>query len=539
MLAPKALETQRVGPSHMSEKINRIIKSAEKSVKFGDLQKARLSCIQGLEAHPNNPRLQALAIRLSKPQASQHRGNGSQGDNLPHIIVDELQNLANSSEWLLLAKRCLELSDQHSGSAVLFNFLGCAQLQKGYPILAEAAFKKSISNDPAFFAGYTNLGNALVALERFEEAEEVHKTAAKLNPTHAQTQNNLGTLYEALARYEEAYECFKKAASLDPEYATAHYNLAAVNLRFKNFKEGWSKREARWDRKANEEWMPPIQTDKPLWSGCKADRLYVWSEQGVGDEVMFASCFNDLLPKCNSLVVACNSRLLPLFQRSFGQEIEFVDRIQGLPDTQFDCHAPALTATGLVRQDLKDFGSAAFPYLKADPALVESLRNSIAKVSAGRPIIGLSWFSKNKLTGRRRSISLVELVSSLPKEFFLVNLQYGDVKEDLIEVERTLGRSVANFNNIDNWNDIDVFAALIGACDKVVSIDNSTVHFAGALGKECHVLLPFSTDWRWGLQCEERSYWYNSLLLHRQSELNDWGGAIGSLTSALKENSPS
>ena len=121
----------------MSEKINRIIKSAEKSVKFGDLQKARLSCIQGLEAHPNNPRLQALAIRLSKPQVSQHRVNGSQGDNLPRIIVDELQNLANSSEWLLLAKRCLELSDQHSGSAVLFNFFGSVKfiLSHSYALL--------------------------------------------------------------------------------------------------------------------------------------------------------------------------------------------------------------------------------------------------------------------------------------------------------------------------------------------------------------------------------------------------------------------
>lgn len=523
----------------MSVSIDRIIKSAEKSARFGDFQAARVACDKGLESYPSNPRLQALAKRLLTVEVSPRQGNGEPVGILPQAVTEELQNLSDASEWLVLLKRCLELAENFGQSAVLWNYLGCAQLQQGYPLLAEAAFRKAIENDPTFFPSHSNLGNALLSLGRPEESLEAHKTAAELNPVHAQTQNNLGTVYEELARYDEAFDHFSMAASLDPEYATAHYNLAAVNLRFKNFEEGWRKREARWDREVNEEWMPPIQTEKPLWNGCKAGRLYVWSEQGVGDEVMFASCFKDLLPKCDSLVVACNSRLLPLFQRSFRQEIEFVDRIEGLPDVQFDCQAPALTATGLVRQDLKNFGSAAFPYLEADPALVERLHQSIEKVSGGRPIIGLSWSSKAKRTGRKRSISLVELVSSIPKDFFLVNLQYGQVKEDLIEVEQTLGRSVATFDNIDNWNDLDVFAALIGACDKVVSIDNSTVHFAGALGKECHVLLPFSTDWRWGLPCEERSYWYNSLLLHRQSELNDWSGATGSLNSALKENSPS
>jgi ADP-heptose:LPS heptosyltransferase len=100
-------------------------------------------------------------------------------------------------------------------------------------------------------------------------------------------------------------------------------------------------------------------------------------------------------------------------------------------------------------------------------------------------------------------------------------------------------KGIASFDNIDNWHHLDSFAALIAACDKVVSIDNSTVHFAGALGKECHVLLPHSCDWRWGLQQHKDSHWYKSMSLHRQTKLNDWSDAIKSLQSALNENSPS
>ena len=64
---------------------------------------------------------------------------------------------------------------------------------------------------------------------------------------------------------------------------------------------------------------------------------------------------------------------------------------------------------------------------------------------------------------------------------------------------------------------------------EVVSIDNSTVHFAGALNKKCQVLLPYSSDWRWGLTGEKSSYWYGSLNLHWQSSLGDWSSALQSL----------
>ena len=59
------------------------------------------------------------------------------------------------------------------------------------------------------------------------------------------------------------------------------------------------------------------------------------------------------------------------------------------------------------------------------------------------------------------------------------------------------------------------------ACDEVVSIDNSTIHLAGALGKEAQVLLPASCHWIWG-ERRSNSYWYGSVCLHRQAKVCDW-----------------
>ena len=102
---------------------------------------------------------------------------------------------SDSYDWLLLAKRCLELKDQYEKSPVLWNFLGCAYLKKGYSVLAQSALRKSMENNLTYFAAYSNLGNALLDLGKFEEAVEVQQAASKLNPFHAQTQNNLCAVY--------------------------------------------------------------------------------------------------------------------------------------------------------------------------------------------------------------------------------------------------------------------------------------------------------------------------------------------------------
>ena len=523
----------------MSAAIDRIIKSAEKSIKFGDFHAATSLCYEGLEVYPNNPRLQALANRLLKPQTSKKKSNFNQVDRIPRSVVTELNALIESNEFLLLTKRCLELLETYPNSAIVWNFLGCAQYRDGYPLLAETAHRRSIALDPEYAAGYSNLGNVLNQLGKFEEAEEAHKISIELDPADATLQNNLGALYDELGRYDEARKHFQKAHNLGPNYASAEYNLAGANLQHKNFVDGWRQRESRWKRWTRDEGLPFIETSKPLWDGSNVDRLYVWSEQGVGDEIMFASTFNELASKSNSLVVACAPRLISLFERSFGDKITFVPRAEGVPDEQFDFHAPMLTATGLLRQHIDDFRSSNTGYLKPAQHVVDSLRKTMLEASGGKPIIGISWLSKNKKVGVKRSIPAVELVSVIPDNFFLVNLQYGDVSDDVRDIGLMTNRGIATFDNIDNWHHLDSFTALIAACDKIVSIDNSTVHFAGALGKECHVLLPYSCDWRWGLQKYKDSHWYKSISLHRQTKLHDWSGAIQSLQSALNENSPS
>ena len=81
--------------------------------------------------------------------------------------------------------------------------------------------------------------------------------------------------------------------------------------------------------------------------------------------------------------------------------------------------------------------------------------------------------------------------------FKLVNCQYGEWAGDLAAVRERLQVDVYEDEAIDSLKSLGDFAAQVAAVDLVISIDNTTVHMAGALGVPAATLLPFVPDWRW------------------------------------------
>jgi ADP-heptose:LPS heptosyltransferase len=105
-----------------------------------------------------------------------------------------------------------------------------------------------------------------------------------------------------------------------------------------------------------------------------------------------------------------------------------------------------------------------------------------------------------------------------------INLQYGNTRDDLRHLA-TLGLDIYNDPEIDPLLSIDDQAAQISALDLVLTIDNTTVHVAGALGVQTYLLLPTDPDWRWGLE-QKNSYWYPSVTFVRNPNPNNWAAAI-------------
>lgn len=138
--------------------------------------------------------------------------------------------------------------------------------------------------------------------------------------------------------------------------------------------------------------------------------------------------------------------------------------------------------------------------------------------------------------GASRSIRLAELAPALmlPGLTF-VNLQYGEVDEEIREAKELLGVEVHRLQDLDIFHDIDGLLAAIGLCDMVLTIDNVTAHLAGAIGKSSAVLVPTGRGryWYWG--GERQSLWYPSLRLIYQESVGEWGPAIAAAARHLTE----
>jgi ADP-heptose:LPS heptosyltransferase len=75
-------------------------------------------------------------------------------------------------------------------------------------------------------------------------------------------------------------------------------------------------------------------------------------------------------------------------------------------------------------------------------------------------------------------------------------------------------------------------AALLDCCDLVVSVANTTVHLAGALGRPTIGLLPYFPGWRW-LSKGRHCLWYDSVNLLRQDALGDWTSTLDRISRSM------
>jgi tetratricopeptide (TPR) repeat protein len=412
--------------------------------------------------------------------------------------------------------------------------LGLVATDRGDPEAAETAYRAALRLDPDSHVALYNLANALAKQGRHDDAIPLYRRALDIDPNAAGVAYNLARVLLAAGAYEEGLAACDQVLLQDPENATMHFIKAAALLVTGRLADGW--REYAWRWKC--ETFPFKYRDFPLpkWTGEVTGKEVVlfWAEQGIGDEIMFANPLQCAPLPPSSMILECDPRLIPLVQRSF-PEIRVVPR-QGaadIPDTSPPPthHAPLADLAALVFTD-----DSRFPrhdgYLKADPARVADVRRRLA-IGDG-PLIGVSWRTTGPKTGDLRTIELDAWAKILGQSgLTFLSLQYGDCAAELESVAQKTGVRIIDDPSIDPLKDLDGLAAQVAATDLVISIDNSTVHMAGGLGRPVWTLLPAAVDCRWQLDRGD-SPWYPSMRLFRQKRSVDWSDVIDEVAAALR-----
>jgi tetratricopeptide (TPR) repeat protein len=430
-------------------------------------------------------------------------------------------------------KKAIDYDPNFCGS---YNNLGNIYRKLGQEDTAIPYFEKAIEINPNFWGSYYNLGEVYQSKDINSKAIKCYQKVMQLNPHHIATLNNLGNICLERKEIDEALLHYQKAIHLQPDYAEPYFNKSLIMLLMGNFKEGWKEYEWRW--KTQDNTYLQRNFPQPVWDGSSLNgkTLFIYTEQGVGDEIMFASCFPDVLNLTESFIIECDKRLIPLFSRSFSGT-QFIERIgtdksvkSGLPF--FDTVVAMGSLPLHFRTTLSSFPQKS-SYLIPDSQKVDEWRKRFKTLGDGVKL-GISWRGGNSTRLRKaRSITLEKWKELfLLKGVHLINLQYGDCATELKEVREQQGIIIHEWEDADPLKDLDNFASQISALDLVISVDNATVHMAGALGKPVWTLIPYKPDWRWMLNRED-SPWYPTMRLFRQPSPGDWESVIAKVTDEL------
>ena len=356
------------------------------------------------------------------------------------------------------------------------------------------------------------LGVALLELGDAAGAHHAFCEAYALAPDDARVAADYAGSAQARGETGEAITAYERALARHPDDALLHGGLALSLLGRGDFARGWD--EYEWRLKA------PGATGArtfpfPAWRGedLAGRSLFVSSEQGLGDEIMFASCFGELIARAKLCVLEVSRRLAPLFRRSFPRALVVERNLKAMPDwtrlPPIDLWISAGSVPRHLRRRLEDFPRHA-GYLIAKS---ERWRAELDALGSG-PKIGLAWTGGLPNTLRAlRSLRLADLLPLLEmRGARFVALEFIDPRREIAALDEPLRPA---------WwpeaaRDPDELAALISRLDRVVSVTTSAAHLSGALGRPTTILVPAAPTWRY-LWAGERIPWYPSArVLRRQ-----------------------
>ncbi len=404
-----------------------------------------------------------------------------------------------------------------------------ALLKLERPEEAEEAARKAIEVNPLGKEGYTNLAVVLLARGRVRAAMDNCAELAKIYPDEPEVLSNWGVALKESGFVEEALNRQAQAQAVAPNNPTPKWNEAHARLLIGDYAVGLERYESRWGTPEFKASLRPFTV--PYWNGEKIGNkiLLIHLEQGVGDTVQFCRYVPMVSERHPSaeIVIEVQPSLKEWLQHSFRHWPRILVRphasIAGINLPPFDKHVPMGHLLRLFNTRVDSI-----PHRKA---YLEAKSPRVYKRPEDDFVIGISWKSKGT-TGRKRSLTLERLAKLCYRPGVrLIDLQYGDTEEERKELTEKTGIEIFH-DDVDPVADLGAFADQVAGCDLVVSIDNTTVHVAGAIGVPAWVILPHVPDWRWLLQREDTP-WYDSLRLFRVREAENWETPISQLEKAL------
>jgi hypothetical protein len=416
--------------------------------------------------------------------------------------------------------------------------------EQAFAVLEEA--RKQFPDDTDLLAA---LGNALMSLKRWEEAETVfEQLKASGAPIHPSNDAAYAETLFILGKTDRAMEVYEQLTKNNPELLAVRYSHALRLLMLGRFREGWAEYKYRWLHASEHDLKRTFA--QPVYNGEAPDalngKLLVITEQGHGDTLQFSRYIPMLAERGYEVIFEVHPCLLRLFTQSFPDSriatipnIDIPDRIyQDLPFAAYVSlmNLPRHFATTLqtipsqpylsVPQNQQDYWANRLAEMLDEPDSPRSMRVGLVWAGDSRPYDPAAHQVDKE---RSFALSVYAPLAKIPGITW-ISLQKGEPASQLED-------PLPGLDIYDPMNEVEDFAdtaAIVKNLDLVITVDTSMVHLTGGLGVPVWILSRFDGCWRWLLDRED-SPWYPSARLFRQDRDRDWSKVIEKVAAALEE----
>ena len=477
-----------------------------------------------------------------------------------------LRGQKKMTEAIRCFRRAVDLKPEYVDA---LSNLGSALEVDGQIDEAEASLRKALALNPDTANVHYNLGLVLSARDQFELAAKHFLRGLELKPDFAPAYSDLGGIYKTWGRLDQALACLDRGVALAPETHfmranrgailedmghfdealveyelasrlnsddnMAQWNMAYLFLRQGILDRGWEAHEMRLAKGREVIKRFPF----PDWNGSalKDKTILIYAEQGLGDEIFYASCIPDMLAIAGHCIIECDVRLGAFYARSFpsatviGSDRLDVGWLAAMP--KIDVQVAVGGIPRFLRPALESFPNVPH-YLLADRERVEYWRARVGVLGTGLKV-GICWRSGLTTGDRHKFYSELSQWGAIfgVSGIHFVNLQYDECTEELREVAQDYGVTISTFPELDMRNELDETAALITSLDVVISAGTAVSEIAGALGVEIFRVDPF------GKQMDAlgtgSSPWHPRMRLFPQLSTGDWDAPLAQIAEVLKE----